>query len=257
MYNNEVTYHDRWDTEENKVYRDKCYRLIRGKTLCMSDIPLAWSKELYELLSYLDKEFGLGYNPPFIFQLTLKNFFNSFVRYPIKHFFKKPFIYPETKDVPLERIKRRFNSFWWTLSCNWTRLVIDLKRRVVNKIRKPKVFLSQVKEKYGTLRVYYGCPEYLDKHIDKLIRGVEVKLSLKEAYFPLQELYDWGSTSWNEEMSYQVEDKKRSDYQNKRKKVVYQEVTAYNYRKIIKKHLPEEEWTKLVKKVKRKRKKNG
>lgn len=102
MYNNEVTYDPKWNTEENQKALDELNPLLE-ETECWSDCPLSWAQEVLVLIK-------------------------------------------------------------------------ELKNRGVH--------ITQVKEKYGELRVYHSG----DEDIDKLIYKCEIELAKKGAYYSLDEL---------------------------------------------------------------------
>ena len=115
MYNNDVTYDKKWDTEENNKALDELHSVLI-KTACWSDCPLAWAVEVLELVK-------------------------------------------EMEHFPHE--------------------------------------MSQIKEKYGQLMVYFSAEN--DKEIDRLIRKCEVKLARKGAYYPLEKMGEWKTTYYKDD----------------------------------------------------------
>ncbi len=61
---------------------------------------------------------------------------------------------------------------------------------IYNLIRRPRIVLGQIKEKFGTLRIYYTCTEKdgtgteICDSIERRIKATEILLSAKGAYWP-------------------------------------------------------------------------
>ena len=62
MFNNDVTYDERWGTSENRKYLRKLENKYLHRSICSPSCPVGWAKEVYDLLEHLDSEFGIAYN---------------------------------------------------------------------------------------------------------------------------------------------------------------------------------------------------
>ena len=228
MYNNDVTYNKKWDTPENKEYNRQVYDILKDRTMCFSDCPLAWSKEVLEFLVELDKEFGIGYNAPY--ELSLRSYLNKFFE-SFKIFVEKLSIYETLPDDIMTIQIKKFKKFFDHQKFHFKRFYMTYKRRLVNKIQKPKIYLSQVKEKYGRLEIYFSAPEYIYDYIEKKKKEVEVKLAVKGAYFKLEEMYKWRHQK-QDNTGTKIE-KTWFKHWNTGKRVYSTYISYYPYRKIM------------------------
>ena len=216
-YNNGITYHKSWDTPENGKWNKLLHEKYLERPYCSSDCPLAWSKEVYELLEMLDKEFGIQYNTSSIrgygfkgnplkwfvldplrsltvahVEYLLCKSFSPDNKWLVRHWPKK--LVDRLKAFP-KRLFGSIKSIPNYFSVGLKRIKVVYINRLLNKVLKKKIQLSQVKEKYGSLTIYFNSPEYLNDYIDKEIKKTEVKLALKGAYYPLESF--WNSySSW-------------------------------------------------------------
>ena len=208
MFNNEVTYDDKWNTPENRKALEKLQKKFFDKSYAYPDCPVGWAPEVLELLETLEKEFGFEYNTG-----TMQSYFiqggalNHFLIDPFKglyhavrfNFIDKPVESWEIKNrnKPLfERLKKVLDGFIHPISYGIRAFRIIRINPILNKIKKPKLRLDQVKEKYGTLRIYFSSPDYLEEYVEKLIAQCEVKLAMKGCYYPLESLWGYG-VGWN------------------------------------------------------------
>jgi hypothetical protein len=202
MYNNEVTYNEAHDTHENLDARLKLENKFFDRSECAPSCPNAWAPEVLALLDYLDKEFGIarntttiaGYYPRGNWYSTLfgvesiKSAFQTFHFYFLKRHDK------ESKDILRKRslgykLRAVLDSFLGTYSYGVLLFKLQVLNPLLNKILKPKIRLGQVKEKFGSLRVYYTAPDYLQEHIDEEIRSTEITLAVKGVYLPIETFY--------------------------------------------------------------------
>lgn len=244
MYNNDVTYHKKWNTEENRKYQSKVWKYADRST-CSSDCPLAWSKEVYELLKDLDEKFGIAYdlstNKGYHYDPRIRNVLYLMflepilsIKYLIKSIWRDmfdPSKYVVAKHpTALSRLKYtlfRGRGFLrgWSIA---RRLITG---SIYNKFKKPQIRLSQVKEKYGHLNVYYDAPEWAENYIDDRIRLTEVKLAEKGTYYSVESMY-YSHTSWYDRThSYQA--KAGSFVDSDGNKVKYTDTKHYTYRKVL------------------------
>ncbi len=205
-YNNKVTYDEKWKTAENQAALNELRKRYFHRSMCAPDCPLAWAPEVLELLNTINKELGIQFNessmggyhispitPSYIFLTPLKNAFTAFkIRFiqihdPDSHQFKK---FKDMSNFALlqEVVESALHPIKYSLNA----MRIKYINPYLNKILKPKVHLSQIKEKYGELTIYFSCPDAYEKYIEDLIRKTEIKLSIKGAYWPLESLYDCG-----------------------------------------------------------------
>lgn len=245
MYNNEVTYDEKWNTDENKKYRKMVYNYI-DRGACSGDCPVSWAKEMYFFLKDIDDRFGIAYCTD-----TFKGYY--FQGTPLKNIFVEPFVILFKKYEPpknewmlkyepktalgflMKRIRSAKHTFMYGVRTAYFIAV----RSFLNKIKNPKVSLGQVKEKYGTVRVYFSTDDRaIDKYIEQKIDELEFKLAQKGAYFPLQNMLNW-STSFS--TSYQ-----NHGYEVKPEKDGSFEIIKYPYRQIARDILPKEEYDNLL-----------
>jgi hypothetical protein len=209
MYNNHITYDKKWETELNIAAFKKLQSKYFSRSFCYPSCPLAWAPEVLELLETLDKEFGLRYNDSTIMAYHVKlDPIGNLLIGPIRNGFSEFYscfvekVDPDSEwsiakrnKSKTERLIRVWNSANNTIKYELKGYIIKFINPILNKVLRPKVSLDQIKEKYGTLRLYYSGPEYAEEFINKLILKTEIKLSLKGAYLPIEVL--WGSKrSW-------------------------------------------------------------
>lgn len=211
MFNNEVTYHEKWNTPENKAALEELNRLYFDKSGCSPDCPLAWAPEVLELMNLIESELGIEYNTStmrgYRIQGNPKDWFliNPFVNL-IESFrndiMKAPTDWSQPRGADGERPKlsvvARFKRFlcspFTAFSYGFRAIKIKHINAILNRIYKPKVELAQIKEKYGSLRLYYGSPLVYKEWIDREVRKTEIKLAMKGAYYPIESFWDSGSS---------------------------------------------------------------
>ncbi len=260
-YNNGVTYHKAWDTPENKKWNEILHKEYLERPYCSSDCPLAWSKEVYELLKSIDKKFGIQYNTSSIRGYSVRgNPVKWFITDPLKsvtiHHIEfiigKNFTddrkwivrhWPKELSERLKSLPKRIFDSFVGLFGDYVRAIRNVKvvyiNRYLNKLLNKQVQLSQVKEKYGSLTIYFSAPDYLDEYIEKQIKIVEVKLSLKGAYHSLSSF--WNSYSgWATGTEYHPDVITTEKNENG---TFYVKKTGY--RGIIKDMVPKEEFDRL------------
>lgn len=187
VYNNDVTYHEKWDTMKNNAALKRLDEKFFDRSICSPRCPVGWAPEVLELLERLDKEFGIARNTQTIrayrvddsmFELIFKRTFNN-----VKYAFK------EIRRNKRYTLKKRFQDARKELvgSFNYASKVFMMRyiNGIINKVLRPKVVLSQIKEKYGYLTIYFDCAPEHEDYINGLVREVTVKLATKGAYYPL------------------------------------------------------------------------
>jgi len=248
MYNNEVTYAKCWDNKRARKFQKKLRKFLK-RTDCMSDCPLAWSEEMYNFIVDIDKRFGIARttNTFHGFYFQGSDFGNIFVE-PLKRLFGKyqppkqewALKYePKTKlGFLIKRIKNAKHVFSYGVRTCFYKYY----RRLMDYIFKPQVHISQIKEKYGTLRVYFNANDSaIDKYIEQKINEMEFRIAQKGAYFPLADMMGWFSTSYTDH-GHEVKPNSSGGYG----------ITKYKYRIIARDLLPKEEYEKLMLEYKQK-----
>lgn len=209
MYNNDVTYDERWATSENKEYLYRLEDKYLHRSVCAANCPVGWAKEVYELLEHLDSEFGIEYNTSTLDGFLIKknvlkglfvspivgpaySFYNIFIRpYFIKDFLSSYY----SKTTMRSKLSSVLRSFYFPIELSLRNIKSLTLYKFLNFVKRPKIRLDQVKEKYGELNVYYSSPDYLRDYIDLKIRETEMKLAMKGCYYPVESFY-YASSNW-------------------------------------------------------------
>jgi hypothetical protein len=209
MFNNEVTYHDKWKTPENEKALAELERKYFSKSECSPDCPLAWAPEVLEMMDLLQKELGFKRN-----ESTMRGYYIRsgagawFIVEPWKNMFHaiktqlgfgKHGKYREKN--PIKAIGKVISSFFHSYFYGAKALKIKYVNPILNKIDKPKITLGQLKEKYGTLHCYFHTPDAYEEYVEKQVRICEIKIAMKGAYTPLESFWDAG-VSYNIENEY-------------------------------------------------------
>lgn len=220
--NNDVTYAEKWNTPENKAALKKLETKYFDKSSCAPDCPIAWAPEVLELFETLDRELGFTYNTStmrgYYIQGTAKDWFvtdpwKNLFRSVKTNFFsaKPPQVRTRTRvDITyrnktiVERLAAVTESFMHSINYGKRACVIKYVNPIRNKYSKNKISLGQLKEKWGSLTIYFNAPPAFEDYIEDLIRKTEIKLALKGAYYPIESL-------WNNRTSYNIENEHRPD----------------------------------------------
>jgi hypothetical protein len=200
-FNNDVTYHKKWETKQNRHYRDMAMEIAK-KSDCTSSIPLSWAREAYFFLRHLEHKYGIrysththmGYYFPRPKEMLKYLFVTPITTIPrtLKKLFKDVFAEPSRfqKQTPTrkDRIKETLFGFcgrggyFYGYQILWHRVYGFL----YNKIKKPKIALSQFKEKFGYVTVYFHSDdEEVTKDVNKYIKRLQLSLSRKGAYYDM------------------------------------------------------------------------
>ena len=197
-YNNEITYHDKWDTMENNAALKKLDEKYFDRSICSPGCPVGWAPEVLELLEQVNKEFGIARNTQTIraytvetslFDLAFKATYNN-VKYSVnKNFLSNEADFAKYRNSSLkDKLKRVKGSFKQPLEYAFKVFKMRYSSPFLNKILRPKVTLSQVKEKYGYLTVYFHAPEEHDVYINSLVSNTVKKLVAKGAYYSAEQM---------------------------------------------------------------------
>jgi hypothetical protein len=210
MYNNDVTYNKKWDTVENLTARKKIVKKFFDRSVCCPDCPTSWAVEVLELLETIDRELGIVRNTQTMNGFNIRNPFDNWIIAPfmaswreLAHTFftaHDPEKYTSQylhKISFLKKLKRPVNAFTGNVLYTFRAFKVQYINEFLNKILKPKVHLSQIKEKYGELTVYFSTSDVYEEYIERLIKQTEIKLAIKGAYTPIE-------TFWNSTVRYSV-----------------------------------------------------
>lgn len=234
MYNNEVTYDDKWDTPENRTALKKLEKRFFDRSECGPDCPVAWAPEVLELMESLDKTIGIrrnedtlrGYyiqgNPLKCF--TIDPWMNAWKTLSYYFLSKKSEFYKERGLI--YNLKAVADSFFRPFGYGARAAKVLYLNPILNKRSKALLRLSQVKEKYGTLRVYHSSPDMYHDFVEAEIRKCEVKLAAKGAYFPIESMWDWG-VSYSVENQYNPDSISVETTEDNGKKIVTVSKTLY------------------------------
>lgn len=206
MYNNEVTYDKKWDTPENRAALAKLERKYFNQSNCAPGCPVSWAPEVLEMMDYLQKELGFERNTStmrgYYIQGNPKDWFivdpwtNLFSAFK-SNFLESPTdtirIDGERKKVSrpfLKRVARLYEGFTHSIKYGFRAIRIKYINNLLNKIDKPKIRLSQIKEKYGELTCYFDTSPAFEKFVEDEVRKTELKLAKKGAYYPVESFWD-------------------------------------------------------------------
>lgn len=206
--NNDVTYHDKWDTHENRQALAILEKKFFNKSECRPDCPVAWAPEVLELMETLERELGFVYNEKtmrgYYIQGTPKDWFLTNPWSGFFYAFKKN-VFTKPKDTNAKRLSKTWERPYMTLSQRLIAIPMGffdpigygiraLTMRYINPLRnkffKKRIYLGQLKEKYGYLTCYFHAPEAFKEFIEKEKAKCIIKLALKGAYYPIETLYN-------------------------------------------------------------------
>lgn len=210
MFNNEVTYDNKWDTPEARAASAKLDSKYFDKSSCSPDCPLSWAVDVLELFETLDRELGFQYNEGTIRGYYVQgNALDWFVTGPWKGLFSSfnsNFIEKKNKRdlkfVPgtqrrywqdktfLSRCNSVICAFTHSFKYGFKATKVRYINPILNKIFKNKISLGQLKEKYGSLCVYFSAPDAYDQFINNEIYKCELRLAMRGCYLPIESLWD-------------------------------------------------------------------
>lgn len=241
-YNNEVTYDKKWETEENKMWLKKLEDKYFDRSYCSPSCPHGWAKEVFELLELFNNTLGIEHNTSTLRAYYPQGSFKDwFLINPVKgawntfisQFFKPKPEYQRKTYNTTEKLQKVVSAFLRPFGYGFRCIKVLHINPILNKILKPKLRLSQVKEKYGSLTLYIDVEPAFEKWVETEIKKCEIKLALKGCYYPIESLYDY-STSKNVGNEYNPDivevEKGISSYDGK----PYTKVTQTTYRNIMK-----------------------
>ena len=204
MCNNDVTYHDQWDTKKNKHYQTMALAIAR-KSHCRSSVPLSWAREVYFFLSYLDSKYGIAYATQtmdgYYLPKGVKGWLTQLVVRPIRRFpsllktlykdvFKEPSKWKK-QSAPTRLLRVKETLFGYGGMSGYFYGYRALKHVVYgffyNKVKKPQIHLAQFKEKFGYVTVYYDAPTHVKQEVNRYIKKLTYALSKKGAYYKVEE----------------------------------------------------------------------
>jgi len=191
--NNDVTYHEKWDTMENNAALKKLDEKFFDRSVCSPHCPVGWAPEVLEMLEHIDQKFGIKRNTSTIRAYRITNtMFQLFVKAPYNGVVYALKTKENRKNEPYtltDRLKRAKDELLRTLAYARKAFMVKHVNSIINIVLRPKVELSQIKEKYGYLTLYFHVDndEYKE-YINKLQREVVIKLATKGAYYPLEQV---------------------------------------------------------------------
>jgi len=211
--NNDVTYAAQWDTPENRKALATLEKKFFNRSECRPDCPVAWAPEVLELMETLERELGFAHN-----EKTMRGYYiqgtpkDWFITRPwsglLSSFKSNVFSKPTDWEAPrqadgsrpkrtlLKRIKAIPMGFFEPIGYGIRALVIKYVNPLRNKYEKKRITLGQLKEKYGSLTCYFHAPAAFSEFIEQEKAKCMIKLSLKGAYYPIENLYNY-STEWH------------------------------------------------------------
>lgn len=193
MFNNEITYADKWDTQENADAQQKLQRFL-SVSECRSHVPDAWAVEVLQLLEKIDDEIGIIKSTERLDGLFIEGDL-------LKWFIVRPWsrLYlgyaSEWKaHKKFMRIRDVLSTFAVAVQEGFSYMKVLYVNPILNAARKPRFRLIQVKEKHGQLMLYFKCPDIFESWVERQIRETEVRLSVKGAYYPPHVMWNWTSS---------------------------------------------------------------
>lgn len=219
MYNNEVTYDEKHNTDANKAALTILEKKYFDMSECSPDCPVAWAPEVLELMDTLQAELGFMHNEKTIRGYYIKgNLVEWFLKDPWKNLFSafKSNIFgsPSDYDYPrdpvtgnrpkknmIKRFKAIIEAFFHSMQYGVKAVKVMYINPRLNKFQRNKITLGQLKEKFGELRCYFHVSEAYSEYVEKEIRKCEIKLALKGVYYPIEGFWD-AAVSYNIENDY-------------------------------------------------------
>ena len=242
MFNNEVTYADKWNTPENIAAYEILEKKYFDNSICSPSCPVAWAPEILELMNLFDSELGIKRNTSTMRAWTIKgNALQWFVIDPwknayksiVNNFLKPPLRWSEPLTIN-EKLQGVAKAFVSSYSYGIKAIKIQTINPYLNKLDKPKLELSQLKEKYGQLVIYFNSPSAFEDWVNNEIRKTELKLAIKGVYYPIESFWD-ASSCYNVGNDFEPDiitsEVKTKDYGDKKN---YIEITKTTYRKSMK-----------------------
>jgi len=183
---NERIYNDKWKTEENKKISKKLNNLLEVKVPLHCQVPLSWAKEISDLIKLWEGQHGIVY--------TQEIYFNSYrVDFDLKslktlYYDLKNFFFNRKQPSKLTGNDWQKHAFKRSLKAPLVIIYRKIVGRFLNFKNKPTLYISQIKEKWGLLTVYYtvvNCtnPKYIEDMIEYDIKRVSEELIKKGVYY--------------------------------------------------------------------------
>lgn len=188
--NNDVTYHEKWDTKENNAALKKLTERYFDYSVCSPSCPVSWAPEVLALFEELDKKLGIRRNEETIqgyrvvrtmFQLAIVAPFSD-VKHALKT--KTSWNNKETYSI-FQRVGAAKTKLIYSLTYARKAFMVKFMNARLNKLSNARFSLSQVKEKYGYLTIYYNVSDEDEQYVKNLIDETEMKLAIKGAYYPI------------------------------------------------------------------------
>ncbi len=190
MFNNEITYADKWHTPENADAQRKLQKFL-SVSECRSHIPDAWAVEVLQLLEKIDSEIGIIKSTDRLDGFLVEGNL-------LKWFIVRPWARLYLNYMTEWRAHKKFISIRTVLSIfahaiqeSFPHMRVLYVNPILNAVRKPRFRLVQAKEKHGQLKLYFKCPDIFESWVEKQIMETEVRLSVKGAYYPPHVMWNW------------------------------------------------------------------
>lgn len=179
---NESNASDKWNTPENR----QAYEALEkeyGSMTCAFSCPLAWAPDVLKLLREIDAEFGIKKNDSAYQDGWLYIYSPWKLAKNLLKLFKKKPDFCWSKDMPeFDYRAKVIIDFFYLLKRTLVNLPKMIKAKIYNYWYRPKVSIDQVKEKFGSLRVYYECDAVYTPIISHKIGLTEKTLEEKGLY---------------------------------------------------------------------------
>ena len=201
MYNNEITYHEKWNTPENLAAFKMLKRKYFSKSICGPSCPVAWAPEVLEMMNTLQRKLGFYHNESTIQGYHVQgNPLRWFIINPYKgliYSFQKNVLSKPTKynrknqtSTPKsfsERAIATSTGFFEPIMYGLRALTVQYVNPIRNRIENNKIHLSQLKEKYGYLTCYFDADDKKYKDIiSSEISKCAIKLTEKGCYYSIE-----------------------------------------------------------------------
>jgi len=206
MCNNEVTYHEMWNTPENRAALAILELKYFNKSNASPSCPVGWAPEVLELMDKLQSELGFMHNESTMRGYYIKgNLSDWFLKSPWSGMFyafkKNVFGKPqdrvrsgdtwEYKRRPIhKRIAAIIDAFTHPMRYGFRALTIRYVNPRLNRFQKNRISLGQLKEKYGHLTCYFHTEPAFEEYVEQEVRKCEIKLALKGCYYPIESFWD-------------------------------------------------------------------
>jgi hypothetical protein len=200
MYSRKI-YKENTSDMMTKIRNNKDLAKLHGflnRTDAYSYCPVDWTPEVLELLEELDNTLGIKRNTQTIDGMLIEKSYKSYIKIAIESFYyfskrtiqygwqyENKYGYKRSDTIEknaLQKTKSIFDLSMFPIVHALKAIKAKTINNILNKIHKPKIVITQIKEKYGTLRLYYIADPIYRTYVDDLIKKAEVKLAKRGVY---------------------------------------------------------------------------